>query len=600
MQIKKQNLKHILLFALSLFFNNTRIHGSTTDGINARDSHGRTALHRVATLSEDKLLLELIHQGADVNAKTAHDNTPLHLAVQNNQLKNIRILLENNAQVNEVNNEGKTALHIAAETGHVECAQILLEHNALVNKPNNKGKTPLHTAVEQNSIAIAQLLKQYHADFNAQDNEGNTALFLAANKNLNEIALLLLQLGANVNATNLYNQTALHLTAARNNSKLMKAFLTKGADLFVTNHPPRQTALHYAVANDHIDSIQVILNYLNKNFSPDTVKAYLNTQDYKGRTALHYATKREQQEIEELLIGNGADIDIRDNDGQTSLSMVIKHYGSIETGWNRELAAEHDHNLNYFALYMHKENPLFNTTMISNGQTALHLAVRKNNMDLAQQLVQKGALVNAQDNSGKTPLHFAAETQQHDFEEFLIDHGANIKMPDNIGQTPFTIATNHLGPLQEQLDQALATQNDKTLHWLTYYFDLETQHINTLNSNGESALHIAVRTKNKPFIGYLIKRGALNLPDHQSKRPTDIADSTEMKDFIIDLFHQNRHPKNLFENAQEKLYEIQRKDPQILDTIGNTPTGGIKDKVSTYFQNHGLLRLTEKPLKNTE
>ncbi len=59
------------------------------------------------------------------------------------------------------------------------------------------------------------------------------------------------------------------------------------------------------------------------------------------------------------------------------------------------------------------------------GQTALHVAVRENDLPLTQLLVEHGADVNARDTQGQTPLVAAAKFCYIDVVHYLIEHGAN-------------------------------------------------------------------------------------------------------------------------------------------------------------------------------
>ena len=57
---------------------------------------------------------------------------------------------------------------------------------------------------------------------------------------------------------------------------------------------------------------------------------------------------------------------------------------------------------------MNSEN--VNENLYPGGLKPLHIACSKNNEDIVRILIEKGANVNATDNSGKTPLHIAASS----------------------------------------------------------------------------------------------------------------------------------------------------------------------------------------------
>lgn len=115
--------------------------------------------------------------------------------------------------------------------------------------------------------------------------------------------------------------------------------------------------------------------------------ANVNGKDRQGFTALHctavHAEKSRETEIIELLLDNGANIDI-----QT---------------WQME--------------------------------TALHMAIREFHLDAAKMLIERGANVNIKDNEGFTALHSAASFGYTDICKLLLEHGADINADDLDGNT---------------------------------------------------------------------------------------------------------------------------------------------------------------------
>ena len=83
------------------------------------------------------------------------------------------------------------------------------------------------------------------------------------------------------------------------------------------------------------------------------------------------------------------------------------------------------------------------------GQTPLHLAVREGHLALAKLLLAKGADINAQDKFGWTALHFAANRGEQDMANLLIASGADVKAKSGViiaegeadeGWTPLHVA----------------------------------------------------------------------------------------------------------------------------------------------------------------
>ena len=104
-----------------------------------------------------------------------------------------------------------------------------------------------------------------------------------------------------------------------------------------------------------------------------------------GSTALGHAAKYGHNEIAELLIENGADVDAKDEDGSTPLHLAAL-MGRKEIA---ELLIENGADVNAKAM---------------DGGTPLHYAATK---EIAELLISKGADVNAKNEKGEAPLDWA-------------------------------------------------------------------------------------------------------------------------------------------------------------------------------------------------
>lgn len=81
------------------------------------------------------------------------------------------------------------------------------------------------------------------------------------------------------------------------------------------------------------------------------------------------------------------------------------------------------------------------------GQTALHLAVQKNFIDVMKALLEKGANINALGTDPSythmTPLHYAALTGNFKATQLLLAWGANIHLENGQYHTAATLAYQH-------------------------------------------------------------------------------------------------------------------------------------------------------------
>ena len=74
------------------------------------------------------------------------------------------------------------------------------------------------------------------------------------------------------------------------------------------------------------------------------------------------------------------------------------------------------------------------------GEQPIHYAVASGKLETLKLLVENGANHNAKDNDGNTPLHKAVEFGLQDCVKYLIEHGSDVDSRNERNQTPLMIA----------------------------------------------------------------------------------------------------------------------------------------------------------------
>jgi hypothetical protein len=139
----------------------------------------------------------------------------------------------------------------------------------------------------------------------------------------------------------------------------------------------------------------------------------------EGYTPLHTAAQQGYTAVAELLIAQGADVNVLDSsDARTPLhaAATAGHTAVVE-------------------LLLAKGAEV-NAKMKGNSQTPLHVAAGAGHADVVALLIAQGADLNAVTLSGRTPLHQAAQHGHSGAVEVLLAQGAQVNAKDKYGGTP--------------------------------------------------------------------------------------------------------------------------------------------------------------------
>ncbi|KAF2881524.1 hypothetical protein ILUMI_24658 [Ignelater luminosus] len=365
------------------------------------DHDNNTPLHYAALhgcLENAKLLLS---KGANVNKRNYADDTALHLALRENHIEIARILLVNDANGNVANKKGESSLHYAIQKNYLDIFKIIVNKNGINDNQNIDGNTPFHLALKKGQLSIAEILLFNGSDGNLQNKMGETPLHYAIENGYDEIAQGIILKGFVNNKKNIFGNTPLHLALIKCNSKIAKSLIFNGADVNVENNE-NEIALHLAAQNGLNDVIEIIIS-----------NSDINRKNDRGNTPLHLALMKRYLASAEMLISNGADINLENNENETAL-----HY-AVQCG-HRELVS----NLLTKDLIDKKDN---------RGNTPLHLASAKNKTDTVELLISHGANLNIVNNARETALRHCITNEN--IVDLFISHGADVNIPNYCNDT---------------------------------------------------------------------------------------------------------------------------------------------------------------------
>ena len=354
--------------------------------VNAKETErGQTALMWAAAGRHSGVVQALVESGADIGARSATlplyepkiltakasgapfdfykedvyfpkvkgGFTPLMFAAQAGDLDSVRILLAAGAGVDSGTPDDGTPLVLAGSNGHEEVALFLLEKGADPNATDGYGMTPLHWALQEGIVAL------YAGTF-------STDRFWV-NPNMPELVKALLAREADPNArikkdmlpydvhrfsrsrgdmlpqVGLTGISPFVLATAVADLPAMRLLVEGGADPTMSAKEgltPVMVAAGMGVDRDRNPTAEQKKEFLEAVRLAVRLGGSVNAADFLGRTALHGAAYYGLNDVVQLLVDNGADLEAKDIHGQTALSIALGDpdgfvYRNLK-GWNRD------------------------------------------------------------------------------------------------------------------------------------------------------------------------------------------------------------------------------------------------------------------------
>jgi ankyrin repeat protein len=435
-------------------------------------------------------------------------------AAERNDSRAVRELLESSADVNASQSDGTTALHWAAHHDDEDTVRLLLAADADASAANHYGITPLALACKNGNAVTVELLLDAGADASGELPGGETPLMIAARTGRLDAVTALLDRGADVNARQQSRQTALMWAAAEGHIPVIDALLEAGADVEAALRSGF-TPLMFAVREGRCAAVLRLIDAgadVNETMRP-------RRGGGKSTTALLMAVENGHFELAVALLEAGANPNARP-EGYTAMHAITSVRKPIRGDGNPP----------------------------PRGSGAL------NSLDFVRQLVAHGADLDVRledgvselgrfTTTGSTPFLMAARACDVPLMKLLVELGADPDIPNADGCSPLLAAAG-VGALGDG-DEAAGTEQE-AIAAVAALLDLGAD-VNSVDENGETAMHGAAYQSRATLVAYLAERSAdievWNTKNRAGWTPLSIA-------------HGNR-PGN-FRPAPETIAAIQR------------------------------------------
>ena len=466
------------------------------------DNQGNLPIH-VAIMSGSlhKLSLmtvQLLCKNCDIDFQNKNGDTPLHLACQRGCGKGIvECFTDVMCDVSITNHERNTPLHIAVDNKlSLEIVKLVSHHKCNVLR-NKKGKTPIFIAFQKEQLSvISHLLTFDHSYSGISDNLGNlpassqwnrplhTACMLA---NVQLAKYLVENLRCTSRDTNAYEELPLHLACAHDSVELVKLVSDcEVNDKTCHKDTPLQIALknrapnvvRYLIEKKHCDillrssdldnsdvlhvacmaNVMKLVEYIIQQRP-----ALLSTCNFEGRLPIHTACAESSLEIVKVVSGAQQVNSKETETGDTPLHIACRR-GNLQ-----------------ILSFLLKEKDCSVTIRNNYGQLPFHCACLQPTVAVAKMVMTDGI---TSDDSGDTPLHIACRSGALEIVQFLVSLKKYLSAVNKQGELPLHCACYQSSP---EILKLVMTD------------------INLVSTKGETALHIAIRSKAFGIVDFLVK-----------------------------------------------------------------------------------------------
>ena len=489
---------------------------SNSQTVHVQDNEGNTAMHStcIQSRSNPAQLKCFIRKMPSTSHMLCNEDgkQPIHIILKYHDKSHLE-LLPKEVDVNSPDKCGDTPLHLACK---YRCREDIITYlvqtrGAKATTVNIEGYSPIHLTFHMGGRLSLEtykiLFKEVEGDVDLQDKDGNTALHLACDTyNEQLIAFLVKSKGAAISIQNSKGELPLHLIlkGKRNFNTInllvtCKTIFTQDNKGNTPLHNSCSFLLHPIIFWLPLISKENTSTYSNSSFLSSVRQVYMKLKNKKNLTAFQILINRKIP--------------------HTILELVSLF--SLDQPWHRTLCNElalhalfqQSHGMTLcdgFNLHTqcqlscHELNALYNVKVIkalltptnarvknSSGQLLIHTifdTIFKNIIQFAffyNLIPNKEEFINAQDDNGNTPLHIAVKYYGSDAIDFLYKQGiCNLSLKNTHGEIPLHSAVQAGAHIVKRLQPMT--------------FD----HVSTLNNDGLTPIHLAVRSKALNIIKY--------------------------------------------------------------------------------------------------
>ncbi|MEA4862541.1 MAG: ankyrin repeat domain-containing protein [Victivallaceae bacterium] len=345
------------------------------------------------------------------------DSPMLANAIADGDRKLAEMLIARDSGINSIDSQYRTPLIRACEKADLEMVRKLLSAGADAKYMNARGGSPLRAAMDAYAKDVPGYVPNYPSHTGTKE----------ARADLQEIIALLIDHGARVDKEYQQSFGIINAAMVEGNSDLLELLFTAGIDP-ATRCLGGETLLARSIINGHPRMFEYLLD---RGTDPDVCFS-------RGTSLLQWLATCDDFSKMKLMLGHGANPDIRSTDGSTPVMLA-----NTSTAIKMLLDAGADVNARDLK-----------------GQTAL-MTLNNKRTDVLETLIKAGVDLNAQNEDGTTALMIAAGENNGVTAKLLLDSGADPRLSDKSGKKALDYAASR--EMRIMLEHAMGVESAKNV-----------------------------------------------------------------------------------------------------------------------------------------
>lgn len=520
--------------------------------------------------------------------KADHLNNELLLLILSKDFteKKANEFISNGAKIDWLSEGDENYFHFAAQNANLDALKWLQSKNLNINQVASDRRTPIFYAVENGSLEAVEFL---------------------------------IQNGADINFRNVFQRTILQEAVISNKTNIINFLIENGADIKNIDSKGRNIVFD-SVANG-------TKNLVDKISSLDDVE--INIVDNDGSTVMHQKSVYDNAELALVLMDNGADPTICDDDGKNFLFYCAS--GGIE---NEELIDKAiDLGCDINSKNKNNDSILMETLKAFLGVN--NDDRRKSILQMAQKLVDHGVDIDAKNNQGKSVIFDIVKTGDLEALRFLLEQEIrNVNIQDKDGNTPLVAAVlegnknydlillllmcgadpnipdnKNVTVVEKLIDIILHLHNDKQLEDV-YHDDISQEGeyffiLKEILSNSKYKVKInEVNSKSNPHIFDVILYNNKNLLSLLRKHGADINQKDRVGENIafrfieeVERIQDEKKKKEMISNLQNLInsgVDINSKNLDGKTAVHHAVLKGSENIAKVFIDSKSNMKLTDK------